>query len=88
MSGLSRTPGKRVYVNSVSRVRIPSSLPNSNIVKTDANDVLLISKIAFHVKQIILFHVNYPHKINDFSKYQLIQAALQTNHRLNQNLPH
>ena len=27
MSGLSRTPGKRVYVNSVSRVRIPSSLP-------------------------------------------------------------
>ena len=30
MSGLSRTPGKRVYVNNVSRVRIPSSLPNSN----------------------------------------------------------
>lgn len=30
MSGLSRTPGKRVYVNSVSRVRIPSSLPNTN----------------------------------------------------------
>ncbi|CBX21287.1 unnamed protein product [Neisseria lactamica Y92-1009] len=30
MSGLSRTPGKRVYVNSVSRVRIPSSLPSTN----------------------------------------------------------
>ena len=29
MSGLSRTPGKRVYVNSVSRVRIPSFPPNN-----------------------------------------------------------
>ena len=37
MSGLSRTPGKRVYVNSVSRVRIPSSLPDSKkpvLIKT------------------------------------------------------
>ena len=33
MSGLSRTPGKRVWVNSPPRVRIPLAPPPTNVKK-------------------------------------------------------
>ena len=41
LSGRKRTPGKCVYVNSVSRVRIPPSPPNSE------NPISLITDVGF-----------------------------------------
>lgn len=70
MSGLSRTPGKRVYVNSVSRVRIPSSLPDSKkpvLIKTgfflafNSGDKLLQSLLKKEITFILnLLYISAP----------------------------
>ena len=52
MSGLSRTPGKRVYVNSVSRVRIPSSLP---VTKTPLTAVFFFVSTTREFETILIF---------------------------------
>ncbi len=46
MSGLSRTPGKRVYVNNVSRVRIPSSPPQN------------IKTVTFEKRTVFIYTLN------------------------------
>lgn len=43
MSGLSRTPGKRVQVHSLTRVRIPPSLPHS-VVAPIPQEVLMATR--------------------------------------------
>ena len=49
MSGLSRTPGKRVWVYSPPRVRIPPSPPNTKPSLVDG--FLFFAPVARHLKR-------------------------------------